>query len=45
VRIECRTRLATTAEAFQFACDLECYEGDHIAFEKSWTVALPRRLL
>ena len=45
VRIECRTRLATTAEAFQFACDLECYEGDRIAFERSWTLALPRRLL
>jgi putative CocE/NonD family hydrolase len=45
VRIECRTRLTTTADAFQFGCDLECYEGDRLAFEKSWSIALPRRLL
>ncbi len=45
VRIECRTRLATTEDAFQFSCDLECHDGDRIAFERNWTLALPRRLL
>jgi hypothetical protein len=45
IRIECRMRLAATAEAFQFGCDLECYEGERLSFEKSWTLAIPRRLL
>lgn len=45
VRVECRSRLSTTAEAFQFGCDLEAFEGDAPALEKSWHVAIPRQLL
>lgn len=45
VRVECRTRLTATAEAFQFGCDLECFEGDQLVFERSWNVAIPRQLL
>jgi len=45
VRIDCRSRLSTTAESFQFGCDLECHEGDRLTFEKSWNVAIPRQLL
>ena len=45
IRIECRTRLSTTAEAFLFGCDLECFEGDRLSFEKSWNLAIPRQLV
>jgi putative CocE/NonD family hydrolase len=45
IRIECRTRLSATAEAFLFGCDLECFEGDRLSFEKSWNLAIPRQLV
>lgn len=45
VRIECRTRLTATEQSFQFSCELEAYEGDKPFRERSWTLALPRRLL
>jgi len=45
VRIECRTRLSATEQSFQFSCELEAYEGEQPFRERSWTLALPRRLV
>ena len=45
VRIECRTRLAATAAAFQFAGELVVYEGDETITRRDWTIAIPRALL
>ncbi len=45
VRIECRTRLAATAEVFQFTGDLVVYEGDNTVARRDWTIAIPRALV
>ena len=45
VRIDCRTRLSATAEAFQFSCDLVVHEGDETLSRRTWTQAIPRQLL
>jgi len=45
VKIECRTRLAATLEAFQFSGELVAYEGDEIATRRDWTIAIPRALV
>ena len=45
VRIECRTRLAATREAFQFSGELVAYEGEETAARRDWTIAIPRALV
>jgi len=45
IRVECQTQLTSTAEVFQFSCDLEAFEGLHRSFERRWAVAIPRRLV
>jgi uncharacterized protein len=45
IRVECRTRLSATADTFQFAGELEAFEGDHLFKRHDWTLAIPRALL
>jgi hypothetical protein len=45
IRVDCRTRLAVTAEAFQFTGDIEAFEGDAPFETRRWTLAIPRKLL
>ncbi len=45
VRIECRTRLTATQDAFQFTGDLEAFEGDAPFAHREWTVSIPRALV
>ena len=45
IRVECRTHMTSTAEAFQFSGDLEAFEGDKSVTRRDWAVAIPRRLL
>jgi hypothetical protein len=45
VRIDCRTRLTATAQAFQFTGDLEVFENDSPFATRRWTVSIPRKLL
>ncbi|SLN27237.1 CocE/NonD family hydrolase [Oceanibacterium hippocampi] len=45
VRVECRTRLSATADAFQFSGDLEAFEADVPFASRHWTVAIPRQCL
>ena len=44
VRIECRTRLSSTEDMYQFSCDLEAYENDVPFRKRSWNVSVPRQL-
>jgi hypothetical protein len=45
VRVECRTHLASTAEAFQFSGDLEAFEGEEPVARHDWSIAIPRQLV
>jgi len=45
VRIDCRTRLSATLEAFQFSGELVAYEGDERVARHDWTIAIPRQLV
>lgn len=45
VRIECRTRLSATVQAFQFTGDLVVYEGDETIARRDWAIAIPRALV
>jgi putative CocE/NonD family hydrolase len=45
VRVECRTHLTSTAEAFQFSGDLEAFEGEESVAHRTWTLAIPRQLV
>ena len=45
VRIECRTRLRATAQAFSFTGDLEAFENDTPFATRRWTQSVPRRLV
>jgi hypothetical protein len=45
IRVDCRTRLTATAEAFQFSADLEAFENEAPFAERRWTIAIPRRCL
>jgi hypothetical protein len=45
VRIECRTRLTATLEAFQFTGDLEAFEGDVPFARREWNLTIPRQLV
>jgi uncharacterized protein len=45
VRVECRTRLAATADAFQFSGNLDAFEGDTNVARREWTIAIPRLLV
>jgi len=45
VKIECRTHMSATAEAFQFTGDVVAYEGEARFARRSWTRAIPRALL
>jgi uncharacterized protein len=45
VRVDCRTRLTATAQAFQFTGDLEAFENDAPFAARRWTLSIPRKLL
>jgi hypothetical protein len=45
VRVDCRTRLTASAQAFQFTGDLEAFENDTPFAARRWTVSIPRKLL
>ena len=45
VRIECRTGLTATRTTFQFAADLEAFEGEEPFARREWRVAIPRALV
>ena len=42
VRVETRTRLTSTEDAFRLAATLEAYEGDERVFERSWDRVVAR---
>ena len=44
VRIECRTRLSSTEDMYQFSCDLEAYENEMPFRTRSWNASVPRQL-
>ncbi len=45
VRLECRTRLTATADAFQFSGTVQTFEGAEPFASRDWTLAIPRKLL
>jgi putative CocE/NonD family hydrolase len=45
IRVQCRTQLTATAEAFQFTADVEAFEGDVLFKRLDWTLAIPRALV
>ena len=45
VRLECRTRMAATADAFQFSGTVQTFEGTEPFAARDWTLAIPRKLL
>ena len=45
VRIQCRTRLTSTEDVFQFSGDLEAFEGDTEVRHHQWVVSIPREHL
>jgi putative CocE/NonD family hydrolase len=45
VRLESRTRLTATSEAFQFSGDLQAFEGTSPFASREWVLAIPRKLL
>lgn len=45
IRLECRTRLTSTRETFQFGGELEAYEGGTLFKRQDWALAIPRALL
>ena len=45
IRLECRTRMAATADAFQFSGTMQTFEGAEPFASRDWTLAIPRKLL
>jgi uncharacterized protein len=45
VRIESRTRLTATRDAFQFSADLEAFEDDEPFGQRNWQLTIPRQLV
>jgi hypothetical protein len=45
IKIETRTRLSATKEAFHLQAELEAYEGDTCIFSKTWDRTIPRDLV
>jgi len=45
IKIECRTRLSATLEAFQFSGDLVAYEGEERVARRDWTITISRALV
>jgi len=45
IRLECRTRLTATSEAFQFSGELQAFEGAAPFASRNWVLAIPRKLL
>ncbi len=45
VRLECRSSLRGTRDAFQFDCHLEAYEGDEPVRTREFIRSIPRRLV
>ena len=45
VRIESRTRLGATRDAFQFSADLKAFEDDEPFGQRSWQLTIPRQLV
>ena len=45
VRLECRTRLAATADAFQFSGTVQTFQGGEPFAARDWTLAIPRKLV
>jgi hypothetical protein len=44
-RIEARTVMTASAEHFLLEADLEAFDGDRRVFARSWTRAVPRKLV
>ena len=45
IRVECRTRLSSTAQTFQFTGDVEAFENDAPVAHREWTLSIPRNLI
>jgi len=45
IRIDCRTRLTSTVDAFQFSADLDAFENDVPFASRNWVIAIPRESL
>jgi hypothetical protein len=45
IRIETRTRLSATNEAFRLQAEVEAYEGDACVFTRAWDRRIPRDLV
>jgi hypothetical protein len=45
VRIESRTWLSATREAFQFSADVDAFEDDEPFGQRSWRLSIPRQLV
>ena len=45
VRIESRTRLSATRDAFQFSADVDAFEDDEPFGQRSWHLTIPRQLV
>ena len=45
VRLECRSALTCTHDAFQFACDIEAYEGEDLVRHREFIQSIPRKLV
>jgi len=45
IRLECRSTLRATREAFQFDCDLEAFEGEECVRRREFVRSIPRKLV
>jgi len=45
VRVDCHTRLTSTAETFHLECEVSAYEGEQPFCERSFRIPIPRGLL
>lgn len=45
VRVESRTRLTATLEAFQFSADVEAFEGEETFAKRNWQLTIPRNMV
>ncbi len=45
IRLESRTRLTATSEAFRFSGDLQAFEGTERFASREWVLSIPRKLL
>ncbi|MCZ7596742.1 MAG: CocE/NonD family hydrolase [Gammaproteobacteria bacterium] len=45
IRLECRSTLRATRDAFQFDCDLEAFEGEECVRRREFVRSIPRKLV